>query len=145
MLELTEFQIIQAVEEMQKSVVTLREQIMDAKARQVEATKDIKRIEKDMKEFSSNKDSKLAELEASLEKLKKVLIHCSASIKPVQQELREYQLDLDQCSSDLSTAQESFQETELSVKTQQDEVAELEVQQKRSKVRKPMQRVSACR
>lgn len=58
--------------------------IADAKSRHTEATKDIKRIEKDMSEFSTNKDDKLAELQLAVEKLKKIQIKTSVSVKTLQ-------------------------------------------------------------
>lgn len=58
-------QIIQAVEEMRANIVQLKKNITDAKGRQEEANKDIKTIEKDMKDFDKNKDNKLAELQVS--------------------------------------------------------------------------------
>jgi structural maintenance of chromosome 2 len=48
---------------MKESIIQLKKVIVDAKARQDEATKDIKRIERDMKDFDNNKDGKLAELQ----------------------------------------------------------------------------------
>jgi structural maintenance of chromosome 2 len=51
------------VEEMKENITQLKKDIVDAKARQDEAIKDIKRIERDMKDFDSNKDGKLAELQ----------------------------------------------------------------------------------
>ncbi|KAK4999673.1 hypothetical protein LTR28_013305, partial [Elasticomyces elasticus] len=78
--------IIQAVLEMKANIAQLREDISDAKKRHDEASRDIKRIEKDMSEFSNNKDSKLDDLQKSLDKLKKALTKNSAAIKPLQQE-----------------------------------------------------------
>ena len=55
--------IIQAVEEMKASITQLKQDISDAKTRQTQAIKDIKQIERDMKDFSNNKDDKLAQLQ----------------------------------------------------------------------------------
>lgn len=66
---------------MKQSILQLKEDVKSAKARQDEANKDVKRIERDMSEFNNNKDSKLAELQSSLEKLKKALTKNSAAIK----------------------------------------------------------------
>jgi len=119
---------------MKEGVSKLRQDIVDAKERQAIAVTDVKRIEKDMKEFSNNKGGKLAELEASLGKLKKALVKNEASMKPLQQALREHKLELEQCASDMSAAQELLQETELSLETQREEVVDLEAQQKNAKV-----------
>ena len=90
---------------MKQTIAQLKEDIKAAKSRQEEANKDVKRIERDMSEFSNNKDSKLAELQSSLDKLKKALNKNSASIKPLQTEMREAMVESEQCGSDLAAAQ----------------------------------------
>ena len=99
-------QIIQAVEEMKANIGQLKNDIADAKTRQTEASKDIKRIEKDMSEFSDNKDSKLAELQASVDALKKSLSKNSNAVKTSQKELQSSRLESEQVGSDLSAAEE---------------------------------------
>lgn len=127
-------QILQAVEEMKQTLGTSKQAIVEAKARQQEASEDVKCIERDMKEFSNNKDSKLAELQKSLEKLKTELGKGYSSIKPLQQELRETKFDLEQCGGDLAAAQEGLQETESTLKALKEEVADLTSQHKKIKV-----------
>ncbi|PVH93616.1 RecF/RecN/SMC protein [Periconia macrospinosa] len=121
--------IIQAIEERKKSVLQLKEDIKSAKIRQDEASKEIKRIEKDMKEFNSNKGSKLAELQSSLDKLKKALAKNNASIKPLQSEMREAMVDSEQCGSDLAAAQEQLQDVQTTLKSQQEEISSLTAEQ----------------
>ena len=72
--------------------------------------KDIKRIEKDMSEFDNNKDSKLAELQTSLEGLKKNLNKNTISVKTMQKELQASRLESEQAGSDLSAAEEQLAE-----------------------------------
>ncbi|KIW05842.1 uncharacterized protein PV09_03046 [Verruconis gallopava] len=129
----TSSSIIQAVEEMKATIAQLKQNIIDAKLRQDEANKEAKRIEKDIKDFSNNKDSKLAELQSSLDKLKKTLAKSKASIKPLQQEMRDAMLEAEQCGSDLSAAQEQLHDTEVSLSTQQDEISNLLAEQARVK------------
>jgi structural maintenance of chromosome 2 len=108
--------------------LTISEQkvaIANAKSRQDEATKDIKRIERDMKEFNSNKDSKLAELQSSLDKLKKALTKSKASIKPLQQEMRDAMVEAEQCGGDLTTTQEQLQDVKVTISSQHDEIKNL--------------------
>jgi structural maintenance of chromosome 2 len=125
--------IIQAIEEMKSTIAQLKETIVSAKARHDEANKEAKRIEKDIKDFSNNKDSKLAELQSSLDKLKKTLAKNNASIKPLQQEMRDAMLEAEQCGGDLSTAQEQLHDTEVTLSTQQDEINALLADQARVK------------
>ncbi|KAJ5702756.1 hypothetical protein N7488_010304 [Penicillium malachiteum] len=125
--------IIQAVEEMRANIEQLKQDIADAKTRQAEASKDIKRIEKDMSEFNNNKDSKLEELETSLNSLKKALTKNSASVKELQKELQSSRLDSEQVGSDLSAAEEQLTETENTLKAQVDEIESLKREQTRLK------------
>ncbi|KAJ5305363.1 uncharacterized protein N7443_005023 [Penicillium atrosanguineum] len=125
--------IIQAVEEMKANIEQLKKDIVDAKSRQTEASKDIKRIEKDMSEFSNNKDSKLAELQASVDSLKKSLTNNSASVKELQKELQSSRLDSEQFGSDLSAAEEQLTESINTLKAQQEEMDSLKREQSRLK------------
>lgn len=126
--------IIQAVEEMKANIEQLKKDISDAKIRQTEASKDIKRIEKDMSEFSNNKDSKLAELQTSLDTLKKSLGKNSASVKELQKELQSSRLDSEQVGSDLSAAEEQLTESINTLKAQEEEIDSLKREQARLKV-----------
>ena len=126
--------IIHAVEEMKANIEQLKKDSTDAKARQSEASKDIKRIEKDMSEFSNNKDSKLAELQTSLDTLKKNLIKNSTSVKELQKELQSSRLDSEQVGSDLSAAEEQLAESENTLKAQAEEIESLKREQARLKV-----------
>ena len=119
---------------MKQTIAQLKEDIKAAKTRQDEANKDVKRIERDMSEFSNNKDSKLAELQSSLDKLKKALNKNSASIKPLQTEMREAMVESEQCGSDLAAAQEQLEEVQTNLQSQQAEVDELLAEQSRVQV-----------
>ncbi|KAL7796591.1 RecF/RecN/SMC protein [Trichoderma ceciliae] len=121
--------IIQEVENMKATIVELQESISDAKSRQVEANADIKRIEKDMKDFDNNKDAKLVELQKSLDRLRGSLDKNSAAVKTLQKELQGAQLDLEQFGGDLSAAREQLQEVEVGIKAQQQDIEELVKQQ----------------
>ncbi|KAJ5728746.1 uncharacterized protein N7483_003254 [Penicillium malachiteum] len=125
--------IIQAVEEMRANIEQLKQDIADAKTRQAEASKDIKRIEKDMSEFNNNKDSKLEELQNSLNSLKKALTKNSASVKELQKELQSSRLDSEQVGSDLSAAEEQLAETENTLQAQVEEIESLKREQTRLK------------
>lgn len=118
---------------MRSTIAELKQTIVEAKARHGEATKDVKRIERDMKEFNSNKDSKLAELQTSLDKLKKALAKSNASIKPLQQEVRNAMVDAEQCGGDLTAAQEQLQDIQVTITTQTDEIQALLTEQGRVK------------
>lgn len=117
--------IIQEVENMKETIIQLKSDSTEAKKRQAEASADVKRIEKDMKDFENNKDSKLVELQTSLDKLRATLANNSSTVKSLQKELQSAQLDSEQVSGDLAAAREQLQEVELAIKSQQQEIEDL--------------------
>ena len=119
---------------MRANIEQLKADITNAKTRQSEASKDIKRIEKDMSEFSNNKDSKLAELQTSLDALKKKLTKNSVSVKELQKELQTSRLDSEQVGSDLSAAEEQLAESDSTLNAQLEEIESLKREQARLKV-----------
>ncbi|GAO18140.1 hypothetical protein UVI_02036770 [Ustilaginoidea virens] len=121
--------IIQEIENMKASIAELQEGITQAKSRQAEANADVKRIEKDMKDFDTNKDAKLVELQQSLDKLRTSLDKRCSTVKTLQKELQSAQLDLEQVSADLSAAREQAQEAELGIKAAMQDVENLSKQQ----------------
>jgi len=126
--------IIQEVENMKASIIQLKADLVGAKKRQDEANKDVKRIEKDMKDFDNNKDGKLVELQSSLDSLRKALTKNSASVKVLQKELQGARLDSEQVGGDLAAAQEQLQEVEQTLKAQAEEIAALVTEQAQLKV-----------
>ena len=126
--------IIQEVENMKATIVQLKTDLLEAKKRQDEANKDVKRIEKDMKDFNSNKDGKLVELQNSLDALRKALTKNSASVKVLQKELQGARLDSEQVGGDLAAAQEQLQEVGQTLKAQEEEIAALISEQSQVKV-----------
>lgn len=119
---------------MKANIGQLKNDIADAKTRQTEASKDIKRIEKDMSEFSDNKDSKLAELQTSVDALKKSLSKNSNAVKTSQKELQSSRLESEQVGSDLSAAEEQSAESENTLKAQMEEIESMKREQARIKV-----------
>lgn len=119
---------------MKANIEQLKKDILQAKARQSEASKDIKRIEKDMSEFNDNKDSKLAELQASLDSLKKSLTTNSVAVKTLQRELQASRLDSEQVGSDLSAAEEQLADADATLKAQREEIESLKREEARLKV-----------
>ena len=126
--------IIQAVEEMKGSIEQLKKDTADAKARQGEASKDIKRIEKDMKDFDNNKDDKLAELQSSLDTLRKKQNKNSVSVKTLQKELQSGRLEAEQAAADLGAAQDQLAEVHATLQAQDAEVQALQQEQAQVKV-----------
>ena len=125
--------IIHAVEEMKTNIDQLKASIADAKQRHSDATKDIKRIEKDMNDFNNNKDSKLAELDRTLEGLKKSQMKDLVAVKSLHKDMQEARLESEQVGGDLDAAQEQLGEAEAIIEDQVDELQKLELEQGRLK------------
>ena len=119
---------------MKANIEQLRNEIVDAKARQAESSKDIKSIEKDIKDFDSNKDSKLAELQCSINALRKSQTKISVSVKTIQKELQSSRLEAEQSGADLSAVQEQLADVESTLKVQGAEIADLQKEQSQVKV-----------
>lgn len=119
---------------MKENIEQLKNDIADAKSRHAESQKEIKRIEKDMKEFDNNKDDKLAELQSSLEGLKKSLNKNSIAVKTLQKELQASRLESEQAGSDLSAAEEQLAEADTTMAGQVEEIEALKKEQARIKV-----------
>lgn len=125
--------IILAVEDMKATILTLRTEMESAKAKQAQATQDIKRIEKDMHDFSNNKDSKLKELEKSIADLRKTLSKNSVAVKAMQKELQDVRVDSEQAASDISTAEEQLAEIDATIASQIEELESLKQEEAKAK------------
>ncbi|KAM3512025.1 hypothetical protein MY11210_004351 [Beauveria gryllotalpidicola] len=121
--------IIQEVENMKTTVAELQASIVEAKARQAEANADVKRIEKDMKDFDNNKDGKLIELQRSVDGLRADLQRKTGAVKALQKRLQGAQLDLEQVKTDLTASREQLQEVGCNIKTQENDMQEVSKQQ----------------
>jgi structural maintenance of chromosome 2 len=114
---------------MKANIEQLKKDITDAKTRYAEASKDIKRIEKDMNDFNNNKDSKLAEIEKLLESLKKTQSKSSVAAKSLQKDLQEARLESEQAGADLGAAQDQLEEANNALKAQESELDNLQNEQ----------------
>lgn len=107
--------IIAEVESHKKTVQELQDAINEAKAREVEASNEAKKLEKDMEDFNNNKDNKLEELRADIKKRKNDINSRSANIKTRQNEVRTLELELEESARELEAAQNGLQEGQLIV------------------------------
>ena len=126
---------------MKANIERLKEDISNAKIRHSEASKDIKRIEKDISDFSDNKDDKLAELQLSVEKLKKSHTKNSTAVKTLQKELQAARLEAEQAGADLGAAQEQLVEIDTTLKMQETEIHSLQQEQKQFKVHRQSMKI----
>ena len=129
--------IIQAVEQMKETIKQLKEDIASAKARHAEATEEIKRVEKDMNEFSNNKDSKLAELQKSIAVLSKDQAKSSKAVKIIRDQLQDARLESEQAAADLGAAQDQLAEIAQTLASYDDEVEAIRKEQVKVKVSLP--------
>ncbi|KAK4552078.1 Structural maintenance of chromosomes protein 2 [Recurvomyces mirabilis] len=118
--------VIASVAEMKETITALRASIKSAEQRRKEAEAEAKRVEKDMKDFSANKTGKLDQLQKEVEKLKKALMKSQASIKPLQQEMRDASIEAEQTGADLAAAQEELSDAQTTLEGHTEEMAEHE-------------------
>ncbi|KAI5291599.1 Structural maintenance of chromosomes protein 2 [Ascosphaera acerosa] len=121
--------IIHAVEEMHKEVEQLQGKIETAKTEQAAAARDIQQVEKEMKEFNSNKDGKLEELQRTVAALRSQLDKNSGILKSMQKELQESRLDSEQAGSDLTAAEEQLTDSAATLRAQEQELQQLKSEQ----------------
>ena len=126
--------IIQAVEQMKETIKQLKGDIGSAKARHAEVTEEIKRIEKDMNEFSNNKDSKLAELQKSIAALSKDQSKSSKAVKIIRDQLQDARLESEQAAADLGAAQDQLAEIAQTLASYNDEVEAIRKEQAKVQV-----------
>lgn len=122
-------EIVRGMDEMRVDISKLKQDIVDAKARQDAAAKEVKQVEKDINEFKSNKGGKLAELQRSVEQVKINLVKQSTSMKSVQKEFQTAQLEVEQLGGDLAAAQEQLEEVISSLRSIEVEIMSLKEQQ----------------
>ncbi|KAK4685777.1 structural maintenance of chromosome 2, partial [Tremellales sp. Uapishka_1] len=97
--------IIAEVEAAKKTLAELEEVISNAKDKQKEASADCKRLEKEMADFKSNKDSKLKEIKAEIGNKKKELGKKTLQVKTRQKEVQTAALELQQLEADVEAAE----------------------------------------
>lgn len=119
---------------MKANIEQAKKDIADAKTRQSQASKDVKRIEKDINDFSNNKDDKLAELQSRFNGLQKSQTKNSISVKTLQKELQAARLEAEQSDTDLGAARELLEEVNSTLKGQEDEIQGLQKEQTEIKV-----------
>ncbi|KAK6331070.1 Structural maintenance of chromosomes protein 2 [Orbilia javanica] len=117
--------IIQAVQERKGTIETLKFDIENYKKAEIDAIKEIKRIEKDMRDFTKNKDGKLAELQKSVAAAKLELSGKMEQMKALQKEYQSARLEMEQAGGDLSAAREQLEEVNLGLSSQQLELNNL--------------------
>ena len=121
--------VIQAVEGLKTQIEQLKHAMADAKVRQLEAEQDAHRIEKDISELNDNRDSKLHELEKSLDGLKTRLSKKSTAVKTTQKELQHARVESEQAEGDLMVSREQLAEAGSTSENQRGKVDNLLKQQ----------------
>ncbi|KAF3904303.1 hypothetical protein ABW21_db0206930 [Orbilia brochopaga] len=111
--------IIKTVEERKQAIAALKLDIQGLMQSQVDATNDIKRIERDMQDFTRNKGGKLAELQKSVAQAKSEVTSKVEQMKVLQKDYQNARLEMEQAGGDLSTAKEQLEESSSSLAAQQ--------------------------
>ncbi|KAF8756663.1 SMC proteins Flexible Hinge Domain [Rhizoctonia solani] len=113
------------IEELKRTIMQLESTITGAKERKQEAQAEAAKLEKDMKEFGGNKESKLKELKADIVKKRSDLAKKTAHVKDLQKEVQVAQLELEQMDADIEKATEEVETAQTAVKESQEQIREL--------------------
>nr|DBA11433.1 TPA_inf: SMC2 [Testicularia cyperi] len=118
--------IIGEVEKAKATIAELRTATETAKQRQQEASKEVKRLEKEMEEFDRNKDSKLDQLKGEVKAKKAEVQKRSGEIKARQGQVRTLELELEQTKSEMTAQEEALRESERQVSKVERELQEMQ-------------------
>ena len=86
-----------------------------------------------MKDFDSNRDGKLTELQSSIEVLRKGQTKNSVAVKTLQKELQSARLEAEQAGADQGAAQEQLDEVNSTLHAQETDMRNLQEEQGRVK------------
>lgn len=121
-------QVIKEVEGMRQGILELKNLMAAAVEKQEKAKSETKTIEKDMKEFKSNKNGKLAKLQSDVDKLKSLVAEQGAAVKAHHKSVQLQAMELEQLVSDSAAARIQSQDYVASLETQRSEIADLQKQ-----------------
>ncbi|PWN21106.1 RecF/RecN/SMC protein [Microstroma glucosiphilum] len=114
--------IISEVAAARKTIDELQAALTAATGRRTDATAEAKRIQKEMAEFESNKDSKIDELKAEVKTLKAAVQRQSSTVKIRQNEVRTMELQLEGADKEIEEATDSLEELRRGTQTAQEDV-----------------------
>ncbi len=118
--------LIKEVEDMKATVQRLKQEIKNHQAQQTATKAEIATIETDMKEFKTNKGSKLTSLRQQVEKLKEKEVECNASLKQATKDMQTSKIELDQSAGELEEGKQALHELTQSISSASAEISKLE-------------------
>ncbi|KTW30007.1 condensin subunit SMC2 [Pneumocystis jirovecii RU7] len=121
--------VINEVKELESNIELYKNNIVEVKLKQEQYKKDIKEIEKDMEEFKNNKDSKLLQLQKTVEKLKVIVEKQSGNVKLKYKEYQSLKLEIEQLEGDLINIQKQLKDNSSSISSQVSEISILKREQ----------------
>ncbi|KAL0094637.1 RecF/RecN/SMC [Phycomyces blakesleeanus] len=104
----THAQLVQVVDNIKQQIENYKETALEANKERQKAIADYKRIEAEMAEFNSNKDSKLNEMKAKVNNLKALVAHGSKKLQAMQRAVQTLELEKEQLETDLNTFEEDI-------------------------------------
>lgn len=118
--------IINEIKEMRQAILDLQGSIADGQAKQEQARVEVKKIEKDMKEFKSDKNGKLAAIQKEVDKIRTAMESRSESLKSLQKGYQLAKADMEQLHEDLKSSKDHEAELRSSVTAQELELKSLQ-------------------
>ncbi|EMR09778.1 hypothetical protein PNEG_01962 [Pneumocystis murina B123] len=125
--------VMNEIKELESNIELCKTTLAEVKLKQEQYKKDIKEIEKDMEEFKNNKDSKLLQLQKTLEKLKSVVEKQSENVKLECKKYQSLKLEKEQLEGDLVIIQKQLKENNALISSQNSEINTLKFEQAQAK------------
>ncbi|KAI9026644.1 hypothetical protein CLU79DRAFT_58207 [Phycomyces nitens] len=104
----THAQLVQEVERIKQQIQHYKETSLEATKARQKAAEEYKRIEAEMAEFNTNKDSKLNEMKAKVNEFKALIAHGSKKLQAMERAVQTLELEKEQLETDLNTFEEDI-------------------------------------
>ncbi|KAF7722002.1 Structural maintenance of chromosomes protein 2 [Apophysomyces ossiformis] len=133
----THAQLMERVNAVKRQIIHHEEAIVEAQKTRQQALLDCKRLEKEMQEFSSNKDSKLNEMTKRVEYLKAQLVKSVQRVQDMERAVQTLELEIEQLESDIRTCEEDMKKVRQTIDQYKQASCELakEIEQTKNKTK----------
>lgn len=107
--------IIKKCQDNRNEITCLEERISEHEEMAAELGKEIKTVETDIKEFSSDKGSKLKKIKQQVDQLEKEISQCTKDVSKKSDAFQQSQIEIDQIKDEVDAANEQKQNAETSL------------------------------
>ncbi|KAG0191422.1 Structural maintenance of chromosomes protein 2 [Apophysomyces sp. BC1034] len=131
----THAQLMERVDTIKQQIVHHEETIVEAQKSRQKAILDCKRLEKEMQEFSNNKDSKLDEMTKHVDLLKTQLQRSVQRVQDMERAVQTLELEIEQLESDITKCEEDMKKVRLVIDQYKQATCEMAEEIKQTKAK----------